>query len=285
MFVKDNFVVLMFTLKIGEQGIPIWFRCEKHKSKITSKNYEKQKKKIFDEKYIMNAVKEVINIFNKHDIKITFLADRWFCNLKLMKFIQDNGHYFCIRAKVNSNIKVKIYDRKEKHEIYTTLAYFHTQKHHSLYYENLEIGTFGFRCNLSIARNKLSDDPWFILSNIEPNKALREYSHRFGSIESVFKSQKSNGLNLEKTKTKNIKAFETLYGICCFVVLWLTIIGVDYTKNYHKVKNKLNIKFTKKRKGKLIRIISNFNLGLTILKKVYSSYTTFKLKCNLQLYL
>jgi len=200
MFVKDKFVVLMFTLKIGEQGIPIWFRCEKH-------------------------------------------------------------------------------------EIYTTLAYFHTQKHHSLYYENLEIGTLGFRCNLSIARNKLSDDPWFVLSNIKPNKALREYSHRFGSIESVFKSQKSNGLNLERTKTNNIKAFETLYGICCFVVLWLTIIGVDYTKNYHNVKNKLNIRFTKKRKGKLIRIISNFNLGLTILKKVYNSYTTFKLKCNLQLYL
>lgn len=66
-----------------------------------------------------------------------------------MKYINDLGHYFCIISKVNSNIKVW------KNKFAYHECYFH------------------FKCNLSIARDKLSDDSWFILSNIKPNKALR----------------------------------------------------------------------------------------------------------------
>ena len=148
------------------------------------------------------------------------------------------------------------------------------------------MGDFHFKCNLSIARNKLSDDPWFILSNIEPNLALREYAHRFGGIETVFKNQKSNGFNLEKTKTKNLHALENLYCLVCIANTWLTIIGADYTKNYKHVKHKLNIRFVKRDKNhKPIRIISLFNLGLTIFQRCFSSYINFKIKCNMQLYI
>ena len=103
-----------------------------------------------------------------------------------------------------------------------------------------------FKCNLSIARGKLSDDPWFILSNIEPNQTLREYAHRFGAIEMFFNSQKTNGFNLEKTKTRNLHAYENLYSLVCFAGLWLTIIGMDYTKNYIHVKKNLNIRYVNK---------------------------------------
>lgn len=134
-------------------------------------------------------------------------------------------------------------------------------KNKSLYYENLELDNFHFKCNLSIARGKLSDDPWFILSNIEP-------------------------INLEKTKTRNLHAYENLYSLVCFAGLWLTIIGIDYTKNYIHVKNKLNIRYVKNNKnGKPIRILSLFNLGLTIFKRCYNSYINYKIKTNMQLYL
>ena len=119
----------------------------------------------------------------------------------MMKHINDKGHNFCIRAKINSNIRFIIYDKKEKHEIYKRFTDLKIWRHKALYYKDTPFGSFQFRCNLSIARGKLSDDPWFILSNIEPNKALREYVRRFGAIECLFKNQKSNGFNLEKTKT------------------------------------------------------------------------------------
>ena len=31
MFCKDKFTVLLFALRIGKQGIPLWFRCFKGK--------------------------------------------------------------------------------------------------------------------------------------------------------------------------------------------------------------------------------------------------------------
>ena len=286
MYMKNDFVILMFTLKVGSQGIPLWFKCDKTKSNRHYEIDELTKKHLFSEKVIFNAVKDVINLLSPLNTKITFLADRWFCNLKLMKLINDLGHYFCIRAKVNSTIKVFIYDKYEKHHIYKKFTDFKFQKHHALYYKNLELGDFHFKCNLSIARGKLSDDPWFILSNIEPNMALREYAHRFGGIEMLFKSQKTNGFNLEKTKTKNLHAFESLYSLVCFACTWLTIIGADYTKNYSHVKHKLNIKYVNKDKNnKPIRIISLFNLGLIIFRRCFNSFINYKIKCNMQLYL
>ena len=286
MYMKNNFVTLMFTLKVGKQSIPIWFKCDKTKSNRHYEIDELTKKCLFSEKVIFNAINEVIKLLSPLNAKITFLADIWFCNLKLMKFIHDKGNYFCIRAKVNSNIRVYIYDKKEKHKIYKKFTDFPVRKHTSLYYENIELGDFHFKCNLSIARGKLSDDPWFILSNIEPNLALREYGHRFGAIEMFFKSQKTNGFNLEKTKTRNLHAYENLYSLVCFAGLWLTIIGIDYTKNYTHVKKNLNIRFVKYDKNKKpIRILSLFNLGLTIFKMCYNSHINFKIKTNMQLYL
>ena len=268
MFMKNNFVNLVFTLKIGKQSIPIWFRCDKTKSNGHHEIDELTKKWLFSEKVIFNAIDEVIELLSPINTKITFLGDRWFCNLKMMKHINDKGHYFCIRAKVNSNIKVFIYDKKEKHKIYKKFTDFKVWKNKSLYYENLV------------------DDPWFILSNIEPNQALREYAHRFGANEMFFKSQKTNGFNLEKTKTRNLHAYENLYSLVCFAGLWLTIIGIDYTKNYIHVKKNLNIRYVKKNKNnKQIRIISLFNLGLTIFRRCYNSYINYKIKTNMQLYL
>ena len=65
----------------------------------------------------------------------------------------------------------------------------------------------------------------------------------------------------------------------------MVILGVDYTKNYTKVKNKINIGFTRTRKNKKIRIMSLFNLGLTLFKAIRNCHINYKIKCNLKLYL
>ena len=286
MFMKNNFVVLMFSLKCGKQSIPIWFKCDKTKNNRHHELDVLNQKCLFSENVIFSAILDVIDLLSPLNTKITFLADRWFCNLNLMKFINNLGHFYCIRAKANSNINIFIYDKREHHNINKRLSDLKPWKNVSLYYYDLELGDFHFKSNLSIARGKLSSDPWFILSNIEPNKVLREYSHRFGAIECLFKSQKTNGFNLEKTKIKNLHAFENLYSLVCFCCVWLSIIGIDYTKNFIHVKNKLNIRFIKRDKNnKAIRILSLFNLGLTIFRRCFNSYINYKIKCNMQLYL
>ena len=143
------------------------------------------------------------------------------------------------------------------------------------------------KCNISISRTiKNEEEPWYIVSNIEPNQAINEYKHRFGSIEMFFKSQKTNGFYLESTKTKNLHAFETLYGIACIASLWLNIIAVDYIKNHNHVKNRINIRYNKKNsKGKLIRILSTFKLELKLFLTVFKSQINYKLKCSFKLYL
>lgn len=63
---------------------------------------------------------------------------------------------------------------------------------------------------------------------------------------------KINEFNLEKTKTKTrtLHAYQDLYSLVCFVGLWLSIIGIDYSKNYNHLKNKLTIRFTKRNTNK-----------------------------------
>lgn len=280
-YVRNNFVVLMFSLKVGSQGIPLYFKCDKTKSNRHREIDELNKKCLFSEKVIFDAIDHVIELLKPLNQKLTFLADRWFCNLKLMKHIDDAGHFFAIRAKVNSSIKF-ILDGEEDFINFSDLP---LALYHSKYYKNTSFGSFGFKCNLATSRTIVSEDPWFIITNLDPSLAIKEYKHRFGGIETIFKNQKTNGFNLEKTHTRNIHAFENLYSIVCLAGVWLVILGADYTKNYHNIKYKVNIPFVKTRNKKKIRILSLFNLGLTLFKALFNTHINFIIKCNMKLYL
>lgn len=296
MFIKDNFVVLMFSLKIDSQSIPLWFSLERTSSNCHSNIQKNSRKKLFSQDFIFNAIDSVIELLKPLNSKIIFLADRWFFNLQLLKHIDDNSCFFAFRAKVNSCVKVLVYDKKEKHYIYRKLSYFKPYVYKSAFFQNLSFGDMGFIANLAIApasKTKASDDDiidddndtWFIITNLSPKLAIRKYKMRYAAIEFLFKAQKSNGFFLEKTKTKNLHAMETLYGVVCIAHLWLSILGLDYIKNYNHVKNKINIRFNKKVNGKTIRILSTFKLGLTLFKRVYNHSIDFILKTNFRLYL
>ena len=64
-----------------------------------------------------------------------------------------------------------------------------------------------------------------ILTNHVSSIAIREHNHSFDSIEILFKSQKTNGFNLEKTHTRNIRAFQNLYFLVLIANVWMTILG------------------------------------------------------------
>ena len=104
MFSHDNYTVLMFSMRVGNQGIPIWFRC-----------FENIPSEAFYESLIIEGIDYCISLFN-NDFSLIFLGDRWFNSIKLMKLIHDSNHFFCFRLK--TNIKVSIYDKKEKHRVW-----------------------------------------------------------------------------------------------------------------------------------------------------------------------
>jgi len=80
------------------------------------------------------------------------------------------------------------------------------------------------------------------------------YGYRFGSIEFLFKSQKTNGFYLEETAIKKIHAFENLYSIICIANLYLTCLGTDISKNPACYK-KLGLTITKKIRKQTILIV------------------------------
>lgn len=69
----------------------------------------------------------------------------------------------------------------------------------------------------------------------------------------------------------------------CIFLIWLTIIGVDYTKN----KNHYSLKTRDTRKlsnRKAYRLYSFFNLDLTLFNLCYYNEVNFTLKFNFVLY-
>ena len=271
MFSHNNYTVFMITMRVGKQGIPLWFRCFKGKEGPDA----------YEEELLKQGISYVSNLFGK-DFDLIFLADRWFNSTTLLQHIQSLGHTFCIRLK--RNIKALVYNQKEGHHIWYFLDALPSYKYHSKCYEGIYLTESKFQTNLVISKSIDVSEPWIIVTNGNPRRAIKDYGYRFGSIESLFKCQKSNGFNLEKTVNASLKYFESMYTIACFAHLFLTIIAADYSKN---TKNYRNVKFTTHTKNKnngLVRLISLFQLGLTLFKRAFNSSCYIKISYRFILY-
>ena len=250
MFSHDNYSVFMLSMRIGKQGIPIWFRTFKGRHSDA-----------FQESMILEGIQYVNELFGC-SYHLIYLADRWFDSIRIMDSIQKAGHTFCIRLKRNR--KVLIFDKKEHHYIWKEVdSLFHYQYHSSLL-TNVFLTEEKYPCSIVLGQKKGFDDPWIIVTNGNPCHALKDYSYRFGGIESLFKNQKSNGFHIESISNASLTSFTTMYTLVCTSILFLTIVGCDYTKNKRCYKNiKIETHKNYKNKGK-IRIMSLFKVGLTL---------------------
>lgn len=123
-----------------------------------------------------------------------------------------------------------------------------------------------------------------IATNGEPNRAIRDYSYRFGGIETLFKNQKSNGFYLETITTASLKSFTSMYTLSCVATLFLTILSADYSRNTRCYRNvKIETHKTYKDKGR-IRIISLFNTGLILFHLAYNSSKYIRIPFHFVLY-
>ena len=62
---RDHFTVLMFSLRIGKQSIPLWFRCFLGKSDPNA----------YTENLIKQGIDYVYDLFCDKDYTLIFLAD------------------------------------------------------------------------------------------------------------------------------------------------------------------------------------------------------------------
>ncbi len=272
MFVKDRFTFLLFSLRIGKQGIPIWFRCFKGKHNPDA----------YKTSLIQEGISYCYNLFEGKHYHIIFLADRWFPNIKILKHIDDIGAFYCIRSK--SFFTFSYYDSKGA--LHTShLRDIKPLKYTSRVFNDAFYTRLNFKTNIVISCSYKTDEPWYLVTNDDTYHAVKNYSYRFGSIECIFKSQKSNRFRLESTNTQKIQHFISLFTLVCIALVWLTIIGCDYSKNKHSYWKYLKIRDVRKHKDNTFtRLYSFFNLGLTIFNRCYDTATDFVLKFNFRLY-
>ena len=209
-------------------------------------------------------------------LEIIYLADRWFDNCKIMKYIEELGGTYCIRIKSRLTFYIHNYG-----EIAGYTKDVKPKEKEEQYFERVTIIKHRYDTKMAVSKKEGHEEAIYILTNGKVEEGIKNYSYRFGSIECIFKNQKSNGFRLESTKMKNIQSFKTMFGIMCVALVWLIILGVEYTVK--KEKNKIKIKIYKKKdKGK--RIISLFNTGLMYFNLCLNSNQVPKIRCNFLLY-
>ena len=269
MFSHDNYTVFMISMRVGKQGIPLWFRTFAGKCSDA-----------FEESLLCEGISYVSSLFPS-DYDLIFLADRWFNSISLMKHIDYLGHTFCIRIK--RNVKLLIFDKKEKHHIWKWFDDLFAYKYHASYLNNIPITEEMFPVNIAISKRDGTSDYWLIVTNGDPKRAIKDYGYRFGAIESIFKNQKSNGFYLESTVNASLKYFSTVYTIACFNILYLTILGAEYSKNSKCYKN-VKLSTHKIANGTKIRVLSLFNTGLTLFNLAFHSLKYIRVPFRFILY-
>ena len=97
-------------------------------------------------------------------------------------------------------------------------------------YNKIEFTEDKYINNIVISYSIDTDDPWILVTNGNSKHAIKDYSYRFGGIKSVFKNQKSNGFYLENTINCSLDHFKSMCCFACIGVLYLTILGSNYSK-------------------------------------------------------
>ena len=143
MFSHDNYTVFMLTMRIGNQGIPLWFRCFKGKNSTEA----------FDEELLKQGIEYVSNLFGD-SYNLIFLADRWFNSTTLLQYIEGLGHTYVVRLKRNLKVKINSsLNNKNVKTIGDIKAYANKAKH----FNNAILTDNEFKTNIAISKKVLKN--------------------------------------------------------------------------------------------------------------------------------
>lgn len=127
-----------------------------------------------------------------------------------MKYIEEKGAIYCIRVK--SRLTFYIHNYGELAGYTKDVA---PKEKEEQYFEKVIIVRHNFATKMAVSKLEGHKEAIYVLTNGNVEEGIKNYSYRFGSIESIFKNQKSNGFRLESTKMKNAQSFKTMFGLMC----------------------------------------------------------------------
>lgn len=147
-----------------------------------------------------NLLSKVIPLFQTY--KVCVLGDREFCSVKLAKYLQIWGVYFCLRLKKNEFVEYQ-------KDIWIELNDLGLVPGVSIFLPGVKVtktrGFFSFNVACKWKRKLRGVAPkegWFILTNLDSlESAILAYKQRF-SIEEMFRDFKKGGYNLEDTNVE-----------------------------------------------------------------------------------
>ena len=126
------------------------------------------------------------------------------------------------------------------------------------------------------------DEPWILLTNGDVRRAIKDYHYRFGAIEFLFKDQKSNGFDLQKSNTtfRSLQSYSMMYTCMCICILFLSCVGTYYTRHKGKYYKDVKIRYYGIVKGKHRRKMSIFQVGYTLFRLARDSLRYIRIPFN-----
>ena len=202
--------LLMVSLIYENRAIPIYFILLEGKGSS----------KLSQQKQVLEPVLKLLR-----DYKIVVLGDREFCGVELGKWLSSQQKVY-ISLRLRKNEYVELEER-----IWFPLTDLGLTPGMSVYYPGVKVtkskGFKGFNLAAKWKRHysgQSSQEPWFILTNLDSKSAaISAYSKRMG-IEEMFRDLKGGGYNLEATQVQG----ERLIALIILITLaysYSTVIG------------------------------------------------------------
>jgi hypothetical protein len=233
--------LFMVSIIWDKRAFPIYFELL---PKLGSSNISEQQ----------TLISKVMPLFEKY--KICILGDREFCSVKLAKYLQSMGVYFCLRLKKNEFVEYQ-------KDIWIELNNLGLAPGVSFFIKGVKVtksrGFFSFNvaCKWKRKINGVApNEGWFILTNFDNlESTISAYKQRF-DIEEMFRDFKKGGYNLEETNVEG-ERFLTL-------VLLIAIAYTSSTIQGQQIKRKGIQQYVARVKeyGRSERRHSSFYVGL-----------------------
>ncbi|NJL77683.1 MAG: IS4 family transposase [Richelia sp. RM2_1_2] len=203
--------LFMVSIIWDKRAFPVYFTLL---PKLGSSNITEQK----------DIITKVIPLFNNY--KVCVLGDREFCSVKLAKYLQEIGVYFCLRLKKNEFVEYQkdVWLELQKLGLVPGVCFF---------LKGVKVTKTGGFLGFNVAgkwKRKINGvapkEAWFILTNFESLEyAISAYQKRF-DIEEMFRDFKKGGYNLEDTNVKG-ERFISLVLLIAIAYTGATIQGQE----------------------------------------------------------